>query len=871
LRLLWESVGNASQSPAPRRGRKNCMYRLALPLLALIALWNSHAQPAQVRIAGSLNASNLELELPPPALVDVETVTSIETSGDLRNWQSFGVFTNDASSFTRLPIGDAAQRGFFRSRLAQHLKRSKDPGAEVYGYASEYAKNLRALGFLSLAGFTNQFAPPAYLPQLSWDPTTSDFWDEFNLDIDAYNATLPSGSPDRRITSFRMDAAELELFKRNGFVVSQRMQTWSFGESFYRIFMDDLPVFISSDAILQAWHQVFKTMLTEWELYYIEPQLKDLLAQCSTGLGSVAQEHGSGPFAASVKDADTFLTVARSLITGQQQSSVTGQDTEVTRILEAIAGEEYHQSFPIFGAVRPMDFTQFKPRGNYESRPNYFRCLMWLGRVDFRIADPTPGALQAGAMRELATAIALQEALRANNGAEQWSETNRIIEFLIGHADSMNFLQLAGLLEGASMQTLAQIRTEENLAALQRAILNGNLGFQQIRGDVFFTPLDGSQRKLPRSFAFSGQKFVFDSWALSKVVHDDILWPDSSGTLRKVERLMPSTLDVAFAALGNDAVTPLIASGIAKTSPSSWRDGHPYQHNLAAVRAVIDAQKATVWTNSSIYNAWLGALRELSKPTTSPAYPEVFRTKAWALKQTQSQLSGWTQLRHDTLLYAKGSYTVPILCSYPHGYVEPVPTFWRTMEGLSGRMAEVFSSFTNSLTRRPDFTNQLHHLSGFQTTMRTLAVIAEKQLNSLPLTDAENNFLKDVVEIHKTYDGKLYSGWYPKLFYRSLDMRPESFPVNYGCERPDQLIVDIHTKVPDERGPGRVLHAAVGHPNMLLIAVECGPEKVMYAGPVFSYYDVETDGVERLTDTDWRSMQSNARSPEWTKEFLVQP
>jgi hypothetical protein len=57
--------------------------------------------------------------------------------------------------------------------------------------------------------------------------------------------------------------------------------------------------------------------------------------------------------------------------------------------------------------------------------------------------------------------------------------------------------------------------------------------------------------ELPRSFTFLGQKFVIDSWVTAKIVFDDILWNGE-----KVHRRIPSALDVAFAAFGNDATVP---------------------------------------------------------------------------------------------------------------------------------------------------------------------------------------------------------------------------------------------------------------------------------------------------------------------------
>ena len=49
------------------------------------------------------------------------------------------------------------------------------------------------------------------------------------------------------------------------------------------------------------------------------------------------------------------------------------------------------------------------------------------------------------------------------------------------------------------------------------------------------------------------------------------------------------------------------------------------------------------------------------------------RTEAWQRKQLQTQLASWAELRHDTVLYAKQSYTAGVKCEYPTGYVEPYP------------------------------------------------------------------------------------------------------------------------------------------------------------------------------------------------------
>ena len=63
---------------------------------------------------------------------------------------------------------------------------------------------------------------------------------------------------------FRLSPQELTVFKRNGFVVSERLRTYSFAEGYYRVWNDDLPVFITTDSLLQAWHRSYDAMLRYW-------------------------------------------------------------------------------------------------------------------------------------------------------------------------------------------------------------------------------------------------------------------------------------------------------------------------------------------------------------------------------------------------------------------------------------------------------------------------------------------------------------------------------------------------------------------------------------------------------------------------------
>ena len=168
---------------------------------------------------------------------------------------------------------------------------------------------------------------------------------------------------------------------------------------------------------------------------------------------------------------------------------------------------------------------------------------------------------------------------------------------------------------------------------------------QNITSGYFTSPFGPEQLKLPRSFAFLPQRFTLDSWAFGKNVYDQIIWDDDGIPCEedKVKRRVPSSLDVAFSVFGNNQVAPIIETRISNTNGHKYRDGKPYQHNLAAVRNVIDQQDASTWTNS-IYTSWLASLRALSTATTTSQFPQCMRTLPWADKTVNTQLASWTQL-----------------------------------------------------------------------------------------------------------------------------------------------------------------------------------------------------------------------------------
>lgn len=400
------------------------------------------------------------------------------------------------------------------------------------------------------------------------------------------------------------------------------------------------------------------------------------------------------------------------------------------------------------------------------------------------------------------------------------------------------------------------------LNELQEMIETANLGAQAISS----SPREGDSKNsatviLPLVFAFIGQRFTMDSWALSNIVFDRVRYNGE-----KVLHKSPSCLDVCFSIFGNSSVVPDIVTKVRETKLL-------YHSNLLAIREVVDALPETAW-KENLCNLWLRLLRILSEPTTGDEFPEAMRTRAWAAKDTETQVASWSQMRHDAVLYAKQSYSAMLLCEYPAGYVDPRPEFWKAFLDMTSRANEILlsdatdDSDVDDDVDRPStrmtwvLRKQMDILGNWEKALSALSTIALKERTGKPLADAEVSFLRKIVRIEDFGSGDpQYDGWYCQLFYKSG---------KDSCQE-DITVVDVHTNPPDDTSQGSVLHEGIGLPRLMTIAVNSGDDTALYVGPVFSHHEFETEGLQRISDSEWQERVKRGdfpTKPQW-KTFIV--
>lgn len=349
----------------------------------------------------------------------------------------------------------------------------------------------------------------------------------------------------------KLTAAERALLRKQGVVSVDHVQAYSMGSAYYAIYTRDLPVFVTTDSILHALHRSYDQLLKDLEVGLFTATIDSVLSDVHAELGKRVRGTTDPSLLASLRDIDLYLTVARNLLAGAgaplDQSGVpvplqekttpgllvgseAGMDKEASAIIDNVASlrlQTPETPTRIYGGARPIDYSQFRPRGHYTeilALKTYFRAMMWLGRADtgWVLAPPDPqSGLQVDVSRERRNAAILAHLLDATRTLGRLTAMSSIIDFMVGGADNLSPQVLVTAASRQQLTKLADFADDRRVAALFDGL--GRKGSQQIRSQVLDSdPNDPAKVSLPALFQLFGQRFLIDSFVLSKVVYDSI-------------------------------------------------------------------------------------------------------------------------------------------------------------------------------------------------------------------------------------------------------------------------------------------------------------------------------------------------------------
>ncbi|GAJ12260.1 unnamed protein product, partial [marine sediment metagenome] len=165
-----------------------------------------------------------------------------------------------------------------------------------------------------------------------------------------------------------------------------------------------------------------------------------------------------------------------------------------------------------------------------------------------------------------------------------------------------------------------------------------------------------------------------------------------------------------------------------------------YDKQLNELKSQFDEFDVADW-NRNLYWAWLYALQPLLEEF-GEGYPMFMQTQAWQDRELQAALASWAELRHDTILYAKQSYTPPTMAPPPPpkpvvGYVEPVPEFYARMLALTSMTKEGLAQL-NALSNE-----ERSRLESLERILTRLIDISKNELENKELDEADYEFIKN--------------------------------------------------------------------------------------------------------------------------------
>jgi len=259
-------------------------------------------------------------------------------------------------------------------------------------------------------------------------------------------------------SKYGLTSYELDLIASHGFAVSSRLARNTFIQAFAEIYHNDLPVFVSTDAILQAVHNSYDNILMFVEKSRLVPQLTDLLATLRAEMPALNQRYGTDPrMGEMLRDVDVYLTVP-SLLLGAQATPYYPENAPwVSTLLQYIQAQE-NLMIPLFSETRRwVDFSQFTVRGHYtddSTLAKYFRAMIWLGRTEIYLIAPqntVDNWPEADIQRQMIDAALIIEAVRHAQAKPAIQTIDAMLRFLVGESDNVMVDSLDALLHEAGI------------------------------------------------------------------------------------------------------------------------------------------------------------------------------------------------------------------------------------------------------------------------------------------------------------------------------------------------------------------------------------------------------------------------------------
>lgn len=626
------------------------------------------------------------------------------------------------------------------------------------------------------------------------DVTVKDGLNDYTLEDDFSNVINP------QLPKGLSEDAQAKLLQ-NYFVAVN-----SYHDEFFETYEENTygytPSFITTDSILHTFHLYYAYLQRNLESTTLSDNLKDMSVRMADISEKQLEELKGTSYETAAQRNTDYFDIASSLLGGKTDSLSDNAQKELKLITDASEGMT---ESPLFGYKQ--DYTQFKPRGYYtqsETLQRYFKAMMWFGQMSFLAKDDDQNR----------STILLVKGL-TGDALNDWENVYQTTAFFAGESDDNGYYEYEPYVEKYFGEDDIKDLPDEEDAFHDFEKDIQNLKAPRINSMIVIDP-DGDMdvAEETKSFRVMGQRFSIDAGIMQQLVYNKVK-KNADGK----QRMLPDPLDVP-AAFGNDEALQIAEDNGA----SAWPD---YAENMDTIRDNIKNSDSTEWS-ASVSSSWLYAMKPILN-TKDSNYPKFMTNDAWTRKDISTFLGGYTELKHDTVLYAK-----QVMAELggegadkpdDRGYVEPQPVVY-------ARLASLARNTVSGLQNRNLISDEdAEYMNDFADIVDKLETISNKELNGELPTDDEFDFIR------------AYGGNLEHLWERTIDSEGNTSKMPY--DHPSALVTDIATD-PN----GKYLEIADGRPMDIYVAVYFDGEVRIAKGSIYSFY-TWTD-TQRMTDEEWQ-------------------
>ena len=616
----------------------------------------------------------------------------------------------------------------------------------------------------------------------------------------------------------KLAPGHIDALKRHGFFIAPSRAT-----HLYQIYERNdylrVPSFITTDLMIDLTHAFIENILKKIEERELYPRLNKLCGALWKEAAKMRRESKMRPVQRAAGDNLFYFAVAARLV-GQKPKLPRAMGARVERMYRRImsaAKAPPPADVKVKGITSQLAMETLKAIGHYtrsEKLKEYFRAMSWLSTV----YEP----LRGDKAKPIRAALVLQTIQRARAGkvpaSRMLKELVEVSDMFVGQTGEATPLALMPAYEKA----FGEAASPDALADPASLAKFVELAAKH--------PAAGAKHAPPgragddRGMVILGRRDFADTLHLRRVALD------------RSKRLYFSGLDVA-AALTSPRALDLLKQHDPRIMGWKGFDKAFFQ-GMADLESLLARRK-----DSDVYHGTLHALRFQLSPVIHPDFPSL-GTAAWQTKSIQSFLSGWAELRHTFQLYGTISGAE---CDHPShppppGAVEPYAELYlrlrQMVERLEARLTAAGMMFGKG-SEDPFFVSGAKEK--FKLIKNALSFcerISKKHLTRVPLTRQEREKIT-------TFGGAVEQALITLSDNQILSDRDKEMAKLSG-------VATIGS---------RVLHAAVGRPDVLYVLVRVNGKLTLMRGATMSYYEFLTPGRRRLSDERWHRMLSKGSQP----------